>query len=584
MRKERRRIAGAWNRSAEQIVQAARPSSRMVSGHSRLKPVLTAVFLLTALSLPAQQAAAGEQAKLAVIEGTVVRDQGGEPVKKANVQVINEDHASSNYSATTDAEGRFKVESVDPGRYRLFVERAGFIEVDQHRKRSPGTEISLRPGQQVKDIVLRVLPAAVITGRVLDEDGDPMPNVEVSLLGYSYLTCRRKLDTVRSERTNDLGEYRIGGLLSGKYFVAASPAPDYTSSVAKDEPEEAGKPQTSYVTTYYPGVSDRTQAAPVEVHPGEEVPVSFSLAPMPTYRVRGTVANAASIGPHGSNTKGMVMLRPKSFDMVFNAAEVDRDGNFEIRGVAPGSYTAWLMTSSGETTGSAQAVEVTNSNIENLRLVPVPGGQVRGQVQVEGNRNLDLSAFAVILRPLDPDGYLGAIGSDEGKVKRDGSFTINNPSPGSYEVEVSANSSDYANYFVKAVGAGGRELPEGVVSVTGGPLTIAVVVSGNSAQLEGSVTNRNNLPARNATVVAIPSLQRKRQSDQFPTALSDQNGQFHLRGLRPGDYTVFAWEDVESGAWCDPEFVQANQSAGQAVHLAEGSQLSLSLKEIPAAK
>jgi hypothetical protein len=98
------------------------------------------------------------------------------------------------------------------------------------------------------------------------------------------------------------------------------------------------------------------------------------------------------------------------------------------------------------------------------------------------------------------------------------------------------------------------------------------------------VTNRNNLPARNATVVAIPSLQRKRQSDQFPTALSDQNGQFHLRGLRPGDYTVFAWEDVESGAWCDPEFVQANQSAGQAVHLAEGSQLSLSLKEIPAAK
>jgi protocatechuate 3,4-dioxygenase beta subunit len=535
------------------------------------------------MGLVAQQSPSADQPKMASIEGSVVKDQGGEPVKKANVQVINEDRESSNYSATTDADGHFKVESVEPGRYRIFVERTGFIEIDQHRHRSDGTEVSLQAGQNFKDMVLRVLPAAVITGRVVDEDGEPMPNVEVSLLAYSYTSCHRRLDTQRSERTNDLGEYRIGGLFSGRYFVAASPAPDYTSTIVKEEPELTGKPQTSYVTTYYPGVTDRGQAAPIELHPGEEVPISFSLSPIPTFRVRGTVANLAAAG-HGSDPKAMVMLRPKSFDMVFNAAEVDKDGNFEIRGVAPGSYTAWLMTANGETTGTPQPVEVTNSNIDNLRLVPVPGGHVRGQLRVEGNHNIDLSAFTVFLRALDSEAYKGAIGSYEGKVKRDGSFSINNPPPGNYEVALSALSNDYASYFVKSVGMGGHEMPDAVLRVTGGVVGIEVTASANSAQVDGTVSDKDNQPARNATVVAVPTSSGKKESDQYGFVLADQNGHFHMRGLRPGDYRILAWEDVESGAWCDPDFVQAYESFGQPVHLAEGRQQSVSVKQIPAAK
>lgn len=544
--------------------------------------MLTVVFLSLALSLPAQQSSSASQ-KMASIAGMVVKDQGGEPVKKANVQVINEDHDSSNYTAITDAEGHFQVESMEPGRYRVFVERAGFIEIDQRRHHSDGTEISLQPGQRLKDMVLRVLPAAVITGRVLDEDGDPMPNVEVSLLAYSYASCRRRLDTLRSERTNDLGEYRIGGLFSGKYFVAVSPVPDFSSMMVKEEPEAAGKPQTSYVTTYYPGITDRSQAAPIEVQPGEEVPVNFSLSRVPTFRVRGTVANLAGMG-HGSAPKAMVMLRPKSFDMVFNAAEVDKDGNFEIRGVAPGSYLAWLMTTMGQTAGTPQTVEVTNSNVDNLRFVPVPSGHIRGQLRVEGNRNVDLGAFTVFLRALDADTYRGAIGSDEGKVKRDGSFAINDALPGNYEVAVIALTNEYANYFVKSVAVGGHEVSDAVLRVTGGLMGIDVIVSANSAQVDGTVSDKEGQPARNATVVAVPSSSRKKEFDQYQAVLTDQNGRFHIQGLRPGDYKLLAWEDVESGAWCDPEFVQAYESFGHPVHLAEGSRQRISLEEIPSAQ
>ena len=512
-----------------------------------------------------------------------MKDQGGEPVKKAIVQIINEDHEASNYSATTDAEGHFQMESLEPGRYRILVERTGFIEIDPHRRRSDGTEVSLQPGQQLKDMILRVLPAAAITGRVLDEDGDPMPNVEVSVLAYSYASCRRRLDTLRSERTNDLGEYRIGGLFPGRYFVAASPAPDYTSIATKEEPAEAGKPQTSYVSTYYPGVTDRTQAAPIELQSGEEVPINFSLSPIPTFRVRGTVANLAISG-HGSDAKGMVMLRPKSFDMIFNAAEVDKEGNFEIRGVAPGSYTAWLMTATGETTGGPQAVEVTNTNIDNLRLVPVPGGHIRGQLRVEGNRNVDLSAFTVFLRALDSEDFRGAIGSEEGKVKRDGSFSIDNPPPGNYEIALSALSNEYADYFVKSVGVGAHELADGILRITGGLVSIQLIASANSGQIDGTVGDKDNQPARNATVVAIPASTRKKEFDQYHAVLTDQNGHFQMRGLHPGDYTIVAWEDVESGAWCDPDFLRNYESSGQPVHLPEGGRQSVTIKQIPAAR
>lgn len=546
-----------------------------------MKPLVrTLLLFLLALSLFAQQR---DQAKATCsLAGSVVKDQGGEAVKKATIQVISQEAEGGLYSAVTDGEGQFTLDSLAPGRYRVFVERTGFIEVDKHRRHSEGTELTLQPGQHIKGVVLRVVPAAVITGRVIDEDGDPMPNVEISVLRFSYMSGRRKMATERSERTNDLGEYRIGGLLSDRYFLAASPPPDFSSAEPTNQPESPSKPDTFYVTTYYPGTSDRSQAAAVELHPGDETKIDFSLVRSQTFRIRGTVADAASASPASSNAKSVVMLHPKDFNVVFNAAEVDKDGTFEIRGVAPGSYMISLMPADGD--AAWQSLEVASSDVNNVRLVPVGASHVRGQLRVEGNRGIDLTLFTIYLRPMEPEEYILGIASADSKVNRDGTFILDKVPPGTYEVIAGTRSKACEECFVKSVIVGGRDVSGTGLRTSGGTLLLEVVVSPASGEVEGAVTNNNNQPVANATVVAIPRPEHRKQMDRYEKSLTDQQGHFRLRGLRPDDYILIAWEDVEDGAWYDPDFLKPYENAGQEIHLGESGRQNLALQVIPSTK
>src|SRR6267154_6225650 len=113
----------------------------------------------------------GHAAK-AVVAGAVTRDPGGEAVKKALIELIAENQSEGgNYTALTGADGSFRIENIVPGRYRLFVERTGYQEVDRHHRRAEGRVLTLTAGQEVKDLIIRLQAAAVVEGRVTDEDG-----------------------------------------------------------------------------------------------------------------------------------------------------------------------------------------------------------------------------------------------------------------------------------------------------------------------------------------------------------------------------------------------------------------------------
>src|SRR5215475_12550940 len=229
-------------------------------------PMICVCALAFAASVSAQTD--GNEAKTspkASIQGAVVKEPSGEPLKKAIIELIAENQEEGgNYTATSDQEGHFAISDIAPGRYRIFVERTGFLEVDEKRRRSEGLLLSLEAGQELKDQTLHMLAAAVVTGRVTDEDGDPMANVEISVL-------RRKASTFEpagSAHTDDLGAYRVGGLLPGKYYIVATPMPSFQSLVAsqkkEDDPAKSAPP--SYAPTYYPSALDRAQASPVELH------------------------------------------------------------------------------------------------------------------------------------------------------------------------------------------------------------------------------------------------------------------------------------------------------------------------------
>jgi protocatechuate 3,4-dioxygenase beta subunit len=551
-----------------------------------MKPVLAILFnLMLVLSLLAQSGAPAipDDKTTASIAGSVVKDPGDQPLKKAVVQVVPDEEGGSTYTAVSDSEGQFEISSLQPGRYRIFVERTGFIEVDKNGRRLPGTALSLAVGQSIKGLQLRMLPAAIVTGRVVDEDGDPMANVEVSILHYGYSSGHRQLEQERSERTNDVGEFRIGGLLSGRYFISASPPPDFSSAPpAKERSENPDKTDMGYVTTYYPGTADRSQATPLELHPGDEVPIDFTLVPTRTFRVRGSVI--ASRASNDSPGRAVVMLHPKEFNEIFSAAEVDKDGNFEIRGVSPGSYTVTVMRSNGESAQvSHQDLEVVASDVNNLRLVPVQGSQIHGQLQIENSRRSDLTQLAVLLRPKNRSDSGVSIGSEQGRVKPDGSFELKDVSPGTYTVTVAGGSQSLRDYFLKRVIAGGRDVTDSGLVVPGGAaFSMNVLISPSGASILGTVLDDKNQPVGNATVVAVPDAAHQSQLDRYQQSMTDQQGHFTLHGLNPGSYTVFAWEHVEDGAYYDPDFLKEYEPRGEAVRLAEGSRQTVLLKALSA--
>src|SRR5260370_12426079 len=116
----------------------------------------------------------------ASLEGMVVKEPGSQPLKKVLVQVIAEEQKQGgNYTASTDADGHFHIENVVPGRYRLFLEKTGFVEVNGRGLKADANVFTIQAGQPLGDLLFRNIPKDLISGRITDEDGDPMSGVKI---------------------------------------------------------------------------------------------------------------------------------------------------------------------------------------------------------------------------------------------------------------------------------------------------------------------------------------------------------------------------------------------------------------------
>ena len=541
----------------------------------------------------------------AVVEGIVTKDPGGEPVKKALIELIAENQSEGgDYTAVTGVDGLFHIEGIVPGRYRLFTERTGLLEVDRHHKRTEGRVLTLAPGQELKDVQIRLQAAAVVRGQVTDEDGEPMANAQVAVLRQSFVSGRNHLEQAGAERTNDLGEYRVAGLPPGSYYVCVSPPPDFKSLIeaagtvasAQTSGDKSSAPAnqgaanqaTSYQTTYYPGTPDRGAAAPVELHAGDDFPVNFSLMPTPSLSIRGSVVN---LPPKAS---AAIMLQSRDFNLVLNGAEMHQDGSFVIRDVAPGAYTILATVENAPVPMMArQSLQIVSNSVDGLRLAPQPGGDIRGRLRFEskGNTRFDPSQIFLALRPADGDDATGMVSmgftmgdgfAQLAHVAMDGSFEWKSVPPGNYFVQLAGEGGGNADLFLKSALAGGRDVDESGISVSGGSMVLDVVASANGVLLEGVVSDSKGAPVANAVVVAVPEARLRARTDRYYKTVSDQSGHFTLHGVRPGAFTLFAWESVDGEAYYNPEFLRTYEGQGSALRVSEGDRKTVRLEVLGA--
>jgi protocatechuate 3,4-dioxygenase beta subunit len=101
-------------------------------------------------------------------------------LKKVAIRIFSDDEENS-YPALSDAEGHFKIEDVKPGHYNVHIEHNGFLETEKHGRRYRDETLTLEPGQELKDLVFRMRPGALITGKIIDAEGDPILKASVQV-------------------------------------------------------------------------------------------------------------------------------------------------------------------------------------------------------------------------------------------------------------------------------------------------------------------------------------------------------------------------------------------------------------------
>lgn len=530
---------------------------------ARRVPVFVAAIILWAsvsifaqASSPTPQAASPatqqqKQPEPCTVSGRVFAAAEGVPLHSARVGLIQADvhQHPAVYGTTTDDQGHFEIKKVPPGRYRLVVSHTGFISQEYQAKGlTDGAVLALSSGQTIDDAMFRLVRAAVVSGRVLDEAGEPMQGVYISALRKQ--TAEEKEESSRHSKrdpmvqsagtvSDDRGEYRIFGLKPGEYYLKATESPDqavgFMSGTDLNDADYylVREMAAQYAPLYYPGVLQPSDAQPVQLRVGEEAQADFAMRHIKTVQVSGRVV-AADGKPA---THAFVGLRTQNVDDFVSGpyASTDEKGEFTIKGVAPGTYNIDAQQHSPERRDFAhQKLEVGESNLDNVVLSFVSGVTLSGRVTA-AEAGVALDRAHVFLTPLDDEGA-GLSGWAE--VKPDGSFELTNVADGSYILRAGVSQK---GWYVKSARLGATDVMQKGVQIERGaaPGTLEIVLSSQAAQLDGTVM-QDNKPVVGAHIRLRPEPETPYNEMRGTAGTSDQNGQFTIPTVPPGKYKVVA--------------------------------------------
>jgi len=513
-----------------------------------MKPLLLA-FVLVSPSGPLAQAPAS-------IEGYIMQFGTSTPVAGARVSI-------GGASTTTDENGRFVFPDIQPGRYRIVASHNAYMPA-QYGERGHGTmgvDLTIGPGQTVRDVVIVLVPKGAVAGHVYDASDKPVANANVQALKHAYQDGRRILVPLGTARSNDVGEYRLPSLPPGPYLIRAAIQPE------------------RHLPVYYPGTTDAAVASAIDVPPGIEFTgVDLRLVDSGAVRVSGSVVNGMTGQPA---VRAALMLLPRRGTIATGSwlrAAASSAGSFEFRDMAPGSYelVASAPNSPEGRIAVSASVEVGRGDVDDVTLVLQPQLSINGRVTIDSfdSANFNLRGIRVELRrePYTPE-LLIVMPS----VGADGTFTFTDVTPGDYQLKV--NTAGLKGY-IKSARFGAIDALDPPFHI-GGPGQFDIIIGVNAGSLDGTVFEDSQTPFPGATAVLVPDPPRRRRFDLYYPSSSDTSGRLHLDGVAPGDYRLFAWQDVPADAWQDPDFLRLYEDRGRPVHIGEGSRERVELRLIP---
>ena len=431
--------------------------------------------------------------------------------------------------AVCDASGQFRITGLRPGQYIASVTARGFLPVSGRASR-----VSAAGGTVALDVAL--VPMASLRGRVLDDQGQTVPRVRVEI-SYSRYGHRQTTDST----TDQEGRFEFTSLAPGTYLLMARPvlAGSYLAQGHPERlsqlPQSSGDERTAWVPVWYPGVSERGQAAPILIRAGvDSSGYEICLRRQPVFRVRGEVLDDA-----GERVPGVsIGLSPTDNWYAQEAQAVSgKNGAFEFPAVRPGSWRLGAESKQGgiDLKGFA-SVRITKEDLEDVGIRLSAPFALSGVVERDQYRDAQGRPMltGVSLEPYDGNGYWAmSLHGPDGQL-----LSLSNVYPGRYTITTTGF---IPGYYVDSIRLGDQEVIGKPVDLTAGSPPIRVVYKSDAGRVRGTVEN-----GAGSTVLLVPRDEAFMSPHFTRSGNCDGAGRFEIGSLRPGEYYAFAFDSIDS--------------------------------------
>jgi len=541
------------------------------------------------LRAPARDRRPGEPREgTAVIRGHIVAADTGHPLRRVQVRAFaigGEGHGL----AQTDAQGRYVIERLPPGRYTVSARRSGYVSQSfgQRGPNEPGTPIEIAADEVIERLDFALVRGGAISGRVVDEFGEPVSSAQVSVHRYAYVGGARRLVGAGAEggvdHSDDLGQFRLYGLPPGEYYVMAMLAT--AVDLVPMNVSATATPSDSYAPTYYPGTSSVAKARRVSVGPGQEVPnVTFPLTGTRVGRILGRVSTSAGEPYVG----GIVLVSPRDHDALsgglMSGAPVGPGGAFQTTPLPPGDYMLTVQpmgTRGGQDAEVARAnVTVSGDDVRDVFIVTGRGGIIRGRVVTDDGtvppfRPQQMRIFAQPEEPMKP-----GLGFAPATVRDDWTFEVSGLTGRvllRWSLDVQGG-----GWSLRSARKDGVDLADVAADVGPGQVLedVDVVITRKITGLSGTVTDDRRRPVVDATVVVFPADPDHWtfSSRYVRTAQPDANGRYAVRLIPTEGYRAIAVQGLEPGEALDPDFLARALESATPIDVREGETQTADLR------
>lgn len=517
---------------------------------------------------PQRNAAAGYR-----ISGTVVSKSDGHPLDRVRVLLRDSKSQKEPDSFVTSEDGKFAFEHLSASKYSVTGIKTGFISAayDQHDQYS--TAIVTGAGLDTENLVLRLSPEAIVSGRVIDEAGEPVRHATVTLYRNDHFQGVDQVHSVRNAQTDDLGTYELTSLSPGTYFLSARAQPWYAvhPPSSADQAGSDGSDRTktnvdrsldvTYPVTYYESATETDDAAPIEIKGGEHLQFETQLTPVRSLRL---IYHVPDNQKNGFSIPQLEQTVFDSVNYVQTTPVFSQSGVVELTGIPAGRYN--IRIQGQNTVTQVNGIELTKDGEELDTSGAEALGTVKMSVTVPDEPSIPRTLAVGLVQERTPLRGFHPIGTK-------GEAEIEQVPAGTYEVQVLGGGKQYS---VVGLSADGAQVKGHTLTVPAGASATVKLTLAVGVEIQG-IAKKAGKPFAEAMIVLVPK-DPGEHHDLFRRDQSDLDGTFSLRNVPPGSYTLVAIEDGWDLDWSRPEVIAGYEKHGRVVVVSQSSK-SVQVKE-----